>query len=105
MQNHGYCIGLWDEILNLGYDVIEHKLLDVYTNQMNPTGVTIISKKKGYDSFLIKNPLAWPITNFKIELTQNCYFSMDASLTYPIIDSIPCLLPENAILATHFAKQ
>ncbi len=36
------------------------------------------------------------------EKIRDNYFSKESLLLYPIIEGIPCLLPENAIIATHY---
>jgi len=33
---------------------------------------------------------------------NNAFFSKESLLAYPVIEEIPCLLPQNAIVATKF---
>jgi len=40
-----------------------------------------------------------------LELIKNSYFTRKGLLAYPIIDGIPCLLKDNAIIATHYTHQ
>jgi uncharacterized protein YbaR (Trm112 family) len=39
------------------------------------------------------------------EKIRDNYFSKESLLLYPIIEMIPCLLPENAIIATHYLDE
>ncbi|WP_018931018.1 methyltransferase domain-containing protein [Gracilibacillus lacisalsi] len=103
MKEHGYITNLYTSAKELGYDILEYKLLGVSTNPLNPTGVMIIRKEdvEGPNSFQ-GSPLACPLTKSDISLMNNAYFSEKSLLAYPVIDNIPCLLPQNAIVATKF---
>lgn len=101
MVRHGYVTKLYSTALQLGYDVIVHRLFDVSVNPLNPTGIMIIRKKSEGKFF---EPLCCPVTKTGIIKKHNAYFSEESLLAYPIIDDIPCLLPENAIIATKFLK-
>lgn len=99
MKSHGYITNLYETAKNLGYDIIEHKLFEISANPLNPTGLIII--KKMCDSKVV-NPLCCPITKSDVLEKNNAYFSEDSLLAYPILDGIPCLLAQNAIIATKF---
>jgi len=99
MLSHGYVTKLYSTIKELGYNVIEHRLFDVSANPLNPTGLIII--EKGFNS-QVSNPLCCPITKADILNKNNAYFSKESLLAYPIIDGIPCLLTQNAIVASKF---
>lgn len=99
MDEHGYVRNLYSTSKELGYDVIEHRLFDLSINPLNPTGLIII--KKGLESD-VKDPLCCPITKTGISKIKGSYFSEESLIVYPVIDDIPCLLPENGIVATKF---
>lgn len=100
MLEHGYITKLYSTANELGYNIIEHRLFEFSMNPMNPTGLIII--KKDFNSDIIKNPLCCPITRTDIIREKDAYFSKEALVAYPILNEIPCLLPQNAILATKF---
>lgn len=101
MSTHGYITNMQKVIKDLNYEIEEFRLFDLYSNPLNPTGLTVI--KKNHDkNLVIENPLACPITKTDLGLFKNCCFSKDGLLVYPIVDEIPCLLSNNAIVATHF---
>jgi len=99
MKEHGYVTELLSTVQRLGYDIIEHRLFDVSSNPLNPTGLMIIKKS---NSGKIGSPLCCPITKTEFVKQNNAYYSEDSLLAYPIIEDIPCLLPQNAIIATKF---
>ncbi|AUG56268.1 methyltransferase domain-containing protein [Acetivibrio saccincola] len=99
MEYHGYVKNLYSTAKENGYDIIEHRLFDVSANPLNPTGLIIIRKKPEKKS---KRPLCCPVTRTDLIKKDNVFFSEESFLVYPIIEEIPCLLPQNAIIATKF---
>ncbi len=104
MVKHGYITKLFSTAKDLGFKILEYRLFDVITDQMNPTGLLIIEKNKNAQNNEA-NPLACPITKAAIKKIKDTYFCEKSLLAYPIIDGIPCLLPQNAIIATHFLDE
>jgi len=99
MLSHGYITNLYSAAIELGYDIIAHRLFEVSANPLNPTGLIII--RKGLESDAL-DPLCCPLTKTSIVKKNNAYYSQESLIAYPIIDDIPCLLPQNAIIATKF---
>lgn len=95
----GYVTNLYQAACELGYKIIEHRLFGIHSNDLNPTGLIIIEKK---NDKTVRNALACPITKSKLLRKDDAFFSEESLLAYPIIGGIPCLLPQNAIVATKF---
>ncbi len=102
MIEHGYITQLYSAAKELGYDIAEHRLFDVVSNPLNPTGLLIIEKKE-HDK--IADPLCCPITKTDLIRKNNALFSPESLLAYPIIDQIPCLMQQHAIVATKFLDE
>lgn len=104
MLSYGYVTNLYRVAKDLGYDVIEHRLFDVSLNPLNPTGIIVIRKPNNGEMQLRKesNSIRCPITKAPLRPMKSVYYSQESMLAYPILDGIPCLLPQNAIVATHF---
>ena len=104
MERHGYVKNLYSTAVKLGYNVIEYKLLfDRNPLSPNNTGVLVIEKMNDWDTVPTHTiPLACPITKAPLELIRNNYYCRESLLLFPIVDGIACLLPENAIVATHY---
>ncbi len=100
MEKLGYVKNLLSTAKELGYHIIEHRLFDYSVNPLNPTGLIIIEKNSKSTSK--DSVLACPVTKKELKLIRNSYFCEDSLLAYPIIDNIPCLLPHNAVIATHY---
>ena len=101
MSRLKYIKNLYFTAISLGLNVIEHRLFDVNSNPLNPTGLMVI-EKKGKRSLLVKNPLICPVTKKPLKLMRNSYFSKNGFLVYPVVDGIPCLLKDNAVIASHY---
>lgn len=102
MEDHGYITALQQSIQELGYNVKEFRLFDIYSNPLNPTGLTVISKEDKTSS-PAPGPFACPWTKTGLVKLKGAYYSHQSLLAYPVIDDIPCLLKTNAVVATHFA--
>ncbi|MFA5175257.1 MAG: methyltransferase domain-containing protein [Patescibacteria group bacterium] len=101
MERHGYIKNLYSTAVSIGLNIVEHSLFDVCSNHLNPTGILII-KKEFNDNRIVSNPFICPVTKTTLELIKNSYFTKDGLLVYPIIDGVPILLKEHAVVATHF---
>ncbi len=99
MEKLGYVKNLYMTCLELGYKVIEHRKFDFCNNPLNPTGLIVIEKEGNRQS---QHVLACPVSKTPLVFTNGIYYSKDSFLAYPVISNIPCLLEENAVLATHF---
>lgn len=104
MKAHGYVTNLYQTAKDLGYNIIEHRLFDYVANPLNPTGLLIIAKESNIAAQ--DKQLACPITGEILDYypDKNVYFAPNSLLAYPVIDEIPCLLPQNAVVATHFLQ-
>lgn len=99
MISNGYVTQLYETARRLNFNIIEHRLFDHCSNPLNPTGLIIIEK----NSQTTNEPnLVCPISHTPlIKINEFLLYSKDSFLTFPIIEGIPCLLKENAVLTTH----
>lgn len=104
MESHGYVRGLRDVATGLGVQVVDHRLLPVYGNPLNPSAVLTLlkadakaNKSKGVD---------WrcPVTKTSLVPHQEGYFSRQSGLLYPCVQRIPLLRSEHAVVASTFEK-
>jgi uncharacterized protein YbaR (Trm112 family) len=102
MREHGYVTNLYATAKQLGYRVLDYGLLGISMNPMNPSGIMIIEKN---DNGERNEPLCCPLTKTDLIRRDGAFFSRESLLAYPILDGIPCLLPENAIIATKFLDE
>jgi ubiquinone/menaquinone biosynthesis C-methylase UbiE/uncharacterized protein YbaR (Trm112 family) len=100
MERNGYVKNLKKHAEELGYKVLKHELLPLSINPLNPTALLLIEKSAEFghtDTTII----ACPITTTALTDKTSYYFAKESYLAYPIIENIPCLLPQNAILGSH----
>jgi len=101
MMHHGYVRNLKQIAEKIGAKVEYYKLLEKRANDLNPTGVIILTKIKN-KKIANKNILKFicPISKTPIENYKDFFFSNDSGLIYPIINNIPVLCSESAILGS-----
>jgi len=100
MEHHGYVRGLKQTAEKLGYKIVEYRLFDHIINPLNPTGLLIIEKDASLPA--TETTFSCPITGGTLNKEKDCFYAAESLLAYPIIGEIPCLLPENAIIASGF---
>lgn len=102
MEYHGYVTRLYDVIMEMKLDVVEHHLLGISRNELNPTGVTVIRK----NNFKTNKTgvIADSVSKKTCVEYDNCYWSEETMLLFPKIDGIACMLEENAIVATKYGE-
>lgn len=98
MDYHGYCKGLKETAISLNYDVVQHELLPVAYNPLNPTALTIISKQSNAE--LPKDVLACPKFKTPLKEVNGVMYSPEGLVAYPIIGGIPCLRIENGVFSS-----
>jgi len=100
IEDHGYIRGLPALARELGWEIIEHRLLLHPIRENNQTAVLVIRKPATAPA----NPpcLACPSCRTELLDHHGHHFCPECLSVFPVIDGISCLLPRNAILATKF---
>jgi ubiquinone/menaquinone biosynthesis C-methylase UbiE/uncharacterized protein YbaR (Trm112 family) len=101
MIKHGYVTNLKQHAMELGYEIVKHRPFDICINPLNPTGLTIIKKN---ENKITESQYVCPITKSSLTKIRGNWYSKETGLLYPEIDEIPCLIEQQAILATHYLK-
>lgn len=100
MVSHGYVKNLVGIAKELGYNVIENRLFELCSNELNPTQIIIIEKNRNATTKSVD--FYCPITKTKLSNEDDSYYTSEGLLAYPVIKEIPCLMSQNAIVAAHF---
>lgn len=101
MDSHGYCKNLPSIAESLGFNVNRHELIHSIYNPLNPTALTIISKCSDNDS---SSTYACPIYKTPLLEIKGAMYSEEALVAYPILGGVPCLKPENGIVASKYKE-
>lgn len=97
MDKLGYVKGIREIIQTLGYTIIIDEMLENDINPLNKAKIIVIEKESIQN---VNYALSCPLTKTPLVRLEGCYYSSESLLAYPIINGIPCLLSENAIVAT-----
>lgn len=108
MLRHGYITNLYQSAVELGYTVERYGLYRSSPDDINPEGLMVI-RKTCFDEedVCIGQPFACPISKKGMERYESDwggveFYCPESMLAYPIIQGIPCLLPNNAVVATKY---
>lgn len=103
MAHHGYVRNLKATVEALGCTVADHRLLDFCENPMNPSGVVSIVKADVGE----QTPPAWccPLTHAPLMCSESAFSSPNTGLVYPVLDGIPLLCRDHAVLASAYGTQ
>ena len=103
MEKLGYVRNLPNHIVNMGGEIEKIIKIKNTMNPINPTYAYIIippkinkNNKKEEEIFMC------PINKTKLLKYQDCFFSSESLLAYPVISSIPILRKKYAIVASHY---
>jgi ubiquinone/menaquinone biosynthesis C-methylase UbiE len=102
MSRHGYVRDLPKFAKQLGYRILESRPFEISINPLNPTGLTVIEKSGVID--VRERMYVCPVTKSRLWRSGGAYFSPESGLIYPVIDDIPCLIANQALLGLHFGK-
>ena len=102
MDLHGYCRNLKREAESLGYNVLTHKLFPFSSNPLNETAIIVIEKLTGEPLPLYT--LACPKFKSELSMINNMLFSEEALSVYPVVNGIPCLRKDNAVVASKYRE-
>lgn len=101
MLKYGYVTKLLQTAKELNYNVEMYELYGIDYNELNPMGLMII-RKDGENLPVSGSPFADPQSKKPMERHGDSFYCPDSMLAYPIIQSIPCLQKQNAVVATKY---
>ncbi len=102
MRRLGYCTGLVGHAEALGMKVIKHELFPHTSNPLNPTAITVIAKNPGAAPATPQLVCSRYLTPIRDE--GDALISPDSLRAYPKIKGIPCLRPDDAIIASAYQE-
>jgi SAM-dependent methyltransferase len=100
MTHHGYVKGLRETAEKLGCKVLTHAPFSMSLNPLNPSGLLVLEVPETSNE-----ASGWicPITGELLRALTPGFLS-SSLVSYPVLQDIPCLLPEQAILSTALPK-
>lgn len=104
MDENGYVKDVAGIAKNKGWKIIVDEPFGIDSNALNPAGLLVIEKNPHDESNRSAGKFCCPVTHTDLEVIGNAYFSRESLLAYPVLNGIPCLRKENAILATKMAE-
>jgi uncharacterized protein YbaR (Trm112 family) len=103
IEEHGYCRNLAGVARELGFEVLEHRLLDFTHTAHNQTGVLVI-RKPAPASPAVSAGFGCPTCHSPLSPIRGQFFCPECLRVFPVLEGIPCLLASNGILASKFPE-
>jgi ubiquinone/menaquinone biosynthesis C-methylase UbiE len=101
---HGYCRGIPRIIKRLGHSIRTHELFE-FSDPNNEHAIIIVHKNRKKSLKPVrKNIFVSPISHKPLIRYKECWYCKDDGYAYPIINNIPCLLKENAVLVSKLSN-
>lgn len=105
MAAHGYVRGLKAAAEKQGAVVVEHRLLELLLQPLNPSGVIRLRKDDGTVGVDRRDSI-WqcPLTGVSLAERGEAFFGQESGLAYPVMKGVPLLRPEHAVVASAFDR-
>lgn len=105
IEKHCYIKNLAGTAKKLGMNIIEHKLCDIM-GVTNNRSVIIISKTPppAYQISKFEDAIACPSCHNKLMPHKANLYCKECGLIYPVIEGLPVLIKENAILCSKYLE-
>lgn len=105
MRSHGYVRRLVSAARVADANLLEVRRLEYSANPQNPSGLIVLDPRSrqelnGEDGTVLKPDFVCPHTKTILTESTGCLYSASAGLAYPVIDEVPVLRPEYALVAT-----
>lgn len=98
-----YIKNLMNTLEKVDAKVLEHRLFDIFTYNTN-SAITILEKKHSINKSTKKIDYACPICKKSLIRHKENLFCEDCYNIYPVIDGIPLLTSNNAILCSKYTE-
>lgn len=103
MRDHGYVRSLKATAEALGANVVDHRLLDICSNPLNPSGVITLVKPDVLtrrDSAIAVGEWQCPLTGMPLTDKGDYFYAEQVGIAYPVLQGVPLLRPEHAVVAS-----
>ncbi len=105
IEQHGYVKNVRATLEAMGCDVLRFERWELDSDDANEAALTVVQKKARPRDVKNELPsLASPLCHKALRRVDDCMYSDDDGMAFPIVAGIPCLLTQNAIVATHLAE-
>lgn len=103
IEEHRYCQDLRRHAEELGFAVVEHRLMEHVSNPRNQTALLIVAKDPAAETYDGRF-LGCPRCHTVLESHKGNYWCPECLTAYPVLGGIPCLLEASGILATRYLE-
>ncbi len=99
IEQHGYVKGLPAVLESLGHKPARFERWGIDANPANQAALIVVEKREAARKAFVS-----PISGGVLQRRPDCWYCPEDGHAYPVIQGIPCLTVENAVLASHLGK-
>lgn len=99
MEQHNYVRDLAGAARQLGLKIRFDEPFSISQNELNPTGLLVIEVEKIVDN---EPEFICPVSKTPLKKYENVYTNTSCGLMYPVIENIPCLTEDAAVVGARF---
>ncbi len=101
MDKNGYIKNIYFHCEELGFKILKHEPFLIDNEVLNPAEVILVEKESSEPA---NAHFSCSVTKTLLERNGNVMFSLDSLLSYPIVDEVPMLTIDNAIVTTKMSS-
>jgi uncharacterized protein YbaR (Trm112 family) len=98
IDRHRYVKGIPDVLKELGANIVRYERWGMDVNPTNEAALIVVQLSESKPA--VQHILVSPVSGRPLQRLRDCLYCHDDGHAFPIVQDIPCLVAENAILAS-----
>lgn len=105
MEKHGYIRGLRSTVERLGSNILDYRILEHYSNPLNPSGVVMFESHSNFEIVRDENIWSCPLTGSPLVRKEDLFLAPEVGIAYPVLKGVPMLRSDHAIVASGLSNR
>jgi uncharacterized protein YbaR (Trm112 family) len=102
IERHRYVKGIPDVLEELGANIVRYERWGMDVNPPNEAALVVVQVSEGKPA--LQHILASPVSGRPLQRLTDCWYCHDDGHAFPVVQDIPCLVADNAILASKLGE-
>jgi uncharacterized protein YbaR (Trm112 family) len=102
IERHRYVKGIPDVLTELGANIVRYERWGVDVNPSNEAALIVVQLSERKPA--VQHILVSPVSGRPLQRLTDCWYCHDDGHAFPVVQDIPCLLADNAILASKLGE-
>jgi uncharacterized protein YbaR (Trm112 family) len=102
IERHRYVKGIPDVLTELGANIVRYERWGVDVNPSNEAALIVVQLSERKPA--VQHILVSPVSGRPLQRLTDCWYCHDDGHAFPVVQDIPCLVADNAILASKLGE-